>query len=252
MINHQTHYSIDFDDSEEAIIKENVKAFIHCSPHNPTGHVWTEEEHQRLFAVCQNHGVLIISDEIHQDFTYGDHQHIPSAIVANGKYRDIIVTANSASKSFNLTALTHSNLLIPNEALRQQYDDYIQRSIRAEASLFGVIATQAAYEDGQDWLNALKEVIHHNYLWAKTRLSEAIPQVTVSPLEGTYLMFVNLNPVLDAIDIVQFIEERCGIAVDYGDWSGDNNNGYIRINLRTKPEIIENSIEKIIKEANKL
>lgn len=102
MINHQNHYSIDFDDSEEAIIKENVKAFIHCSPHNPTGHVWTEEEHQRLFAVCQDHGVLIISDEIHQDFTYGDHQHIPSAIVANGKYRDIIVTANSASKSFNL------------------------------------------------------------------------------------------------------------------------------------------------------
>lgn len=65
-------------------------------------------------------------------------------------------------------------------------------------------------------------------------------------------MFINLNPVLDAIDIVQFIEERCGIAVDYGDWSGDNNNGYIRINLGTKPEIIENSIEKIIKEANKL
>ena len=76
--------------------------------------------------------------------------------------------------------------------------------------------------------------------------------MTVSPLEGTYLMFVNLNPVLDDIDIVQFMEERCGIAVDYGDWFGDKNKVYIRINLGTKPEIIENSIEKIIKEANKL
>lgn len=76
--------------------------------------------------------------------------------------------------------------------------------------------------------------------------------MTVSPLEGTYLMFVNLNPVLDDIDIVQFMEERCGIAVDYGDWFDDNYKGYIRTNLETKAKIIENSIEIIIKEANKL
>lgn len=252
LINQDNHFSIDFDAFEAAIIQEDVKVFIHCSPHNPTGRVWTEEEHRRLFDICQKHQVLIISDEIHQDFTYGNHRHIPSAVVADGQYRDLIVTANSASKTFNLAALTHSNLIISHEGLRQQYDEYIKGVVRSEPSLFGIIATQAAYKQGQDWLNGLKNLVTNNYRWAKERLNQALPQVTISPLEGTYLMFVNLNPILNGIDSVEFMEKRCGIAVDYGEWFGDNYTGYIRINLGTKTEIIEQAIEKIIEEALKL
>lgn len=252
LINEQNNYRIDFDGFEQAIIEHDVKVFIHCSPHNPAGRVWSEEEHIRLFEICERHDVLIISDEIHQDFTYGDVKHWPSATVSNGKFKHRIITANAASKSFNLAALAHSNIVIPNPDLRQQYDDYAAKMIQTEANLFGVMATQAAYSGGADWLEGVKAVILDNYHQAKDRLLTALPDVTISPMQGTYLMFIDLNPILKGHDIVEFMQSSCGVAIDYGEWFGTGYEGYIRLNLATKYEYVEQAIEAIIREANKL
>ncbi|MRJ48078.1 MalY/PatB family protein [Fundicoccus ignavus] len=252
LINEANEFSIDFKAFEQAIIDQEVKVFIHCSPHNPAGRVWTEAELIRLFEICQKHDVLIISDEIHQDFTYGDVRHIPSATVANGQYRDMIITANSASKSFNLAALAHSNIVITNPVLRELYDQFAKTMIQTEANLFGVMATEAAYRDGAEWLETVKAIIFNNYETAKAKLTESLPNVTISPLQGTYLMFINLNPVLKGHNIVEFMQTRCGVAVDYGEWFGEGYEGYIRLNLATKPEFVDQAIDAIIREAKKI
>lgn len=252
LLNEANQYSIDLDAFEASLVAQDVKVFIHCSPHNPAGRVWTEEEQIGLFEICERHDVLIISDEIHQDFTYGEVRHIPSAVVAAGKYRDRIITANSASKSFNLAALAHSNIVISNAALRQRYDDFASTMIQTEANLFGVIATEAAYSGGAEWLEAVKAVIYDNYEWAKERLLAAFPEVTISPMQGTYLMFIDLNPILKGHDIVDFMQNSCGVAIDYGEWFGKGYEGYIRMNLATKFEFVEKAIEAIIREAKQL
>lgn len=252
LINQQGDFTIDFEQFETAVVASEAKVYIHCSPHNPVGRVWTKAEQAQLFEICAKHNVIIISDEIHQDFTFGEHQHIPAAKVAQGRYSDRIITANSASKSFNIAGLTHSTLIISDEALREQYDNYALSTIATEFNMMGMLATEAAFAGGHDWLTGLKYLILANYRTAEQRLNEALPEVNISPLEGTYLLFLDLNPILKGHDIVDFMQNRCGIAVDYGEWFGEGYQGYIRINLATKPELVEQAIETIIREAKML
>lgn len=243
--NDDGYFTIDYDRFEEAIIQNQVKLYLHCSPHNPVGRVWAEEESIRLFEICQKHDVLVISDEIHQDFTY-DSVHIPSAILENGKYRDAIITVNSASKTFNIAGLTHCHLIISDETLRQQYDEYAQTIVQTELNVMGLLATEAAYQAGQPWLDGLKELILHNYQELVAAFRQGAPDVVVSPLEGTYLVFLDLRKVLDPADVKSFIQDRCGLAVDYGEWFGDNYTGFIRLNLATKPDIVKQAVDSII------
>ncbi|MGP6146920.1 MalY/PatB family protein [Jeotgalibaca sp. A122] len=250
--NEACQFDIDFEAFEEAIITDQVKMYIHCSPHNPAGRVWLEEEQQRLFEICEKYDVLIISDEIHQDFTFGGAKHIPSAMVANGRFRNRIVTANAASKSFNLAALTHAHIIIPDENLRKIYDDYANTVIKTELNIMGVLATEAAYKGGQAWLDTVKSIIEENYDCALNKLKKELPEVTVAPLQGTYLMFMDLNPILKGMSSREFMQKKCGVAIDYGEWFGSQYEGYIRINLATKFELVNQAIASIIREAKLL
>lgn len=245
-------FTIDFQKFEAAVVSSKAKVYIHCSPHNPIGRVWTEEEQLKLFEICEQHDVLIISDEIHQDFTFGESRHIPSATVAGGRYKHRIITANSASKSFNIAGLAHSTIVLEDEGLRAQYDAYARSTIATEFNMIGLLATEAAYTGGHEWLDMLKEVIYANYESAVRLFKAHLPEVVVTPLEGTYLLFADLKPILKGHDIVDFMENCCGIAIDYGEWFGERYQGYIRINLATKPELIEEAMQRIIREAKAL
>lgn len=245
LVNNNGYFTIDYDAFEQAIVDNDVKLYIHCSPHNPVGRVWTEDEAVRLLDICQKHGVQVISDEIHQDFVYGNNVQIPSAVLNNGAYRSSVVTVSSASKTFNIAGLTHCNIIITDDALRQQYDAYAQTIVQTEANVMGLFATEAAYTGGHPWLDGLKEVVYHNYELVVDAF-KALPDVVVSPLEGTYLVFIDLNKELDASDIKAFIQDKCGLAVDYGEWFGDNYTGFIRLNLATKPELVETALARIV------
>ena len=117
-------YTVDYDVFESAIKQNDVKVFIHCNPHNPVGHVWTENEMDWLFSICERHKVLIISDEIHQDLITGPTPFTPTLSVCNGVYKDNIIAMSSVSKSFNMASLHQAEVIIPNEALRNQYTAY--------------------------------------------------------------------------------------------------------------------------------
>ena len=246
------YFTIDYDEVEKKIVENNVKLFIQCSPHNPAGRVWKEEELAKILEICKKHNVLVISDEIHQDIIMKGYKHIPSAIVANGKYADNLITISAASKTFNLAGLIHSNIIISNDELRKKYDEEIKKINQTEINILGMLATQVAYEKGSEWLENVKEIIEDNFNYLKTELNKHIPEITITNLEGTYLVFLDLRKIIPIDKVKEFIQDKCNLAIDFGEWFGASFKGFIRINLATDPEIVKKAVESIIFEYKKL
>ena len=244
-------FKIDFETFEKEIRENDVKLYIHCSPHNPVGRVWTLEEQRRVFEICEKYDVLVLSDEIHQDFTYEDHKQISALALDEGRYNNRLIVANSGSKTFNLASLVHSTLLIPDSNIREQFDKFSKENLGAEPSLLGQIALEAGYRDGKDWVEGLKATIRYNFNLIHDTLAQKVPEIKVYPLEGTYLVFLNLEKVLNGKTTKQFIQDECGLAIDFGHWFGKGYNSYIRINLATSPENIKEAVERIVKNCNR-
>ncbi|MCM3638443.1 pyridoxal phosphate-dependent aminotransferase [Sporosarcina luteola] len=246
LVNDNGFYHIDFDAFEKSIIDNDVKLFIQCSPHNPVGRVWTEEELVKVLSICKKHGVLVVSDEIHQDLTMEGHKHIPSAIVCDGEFADRLITVTAPSKTFNLAGLLFSQIIIEDEQLRTQFDDYVKTVNQTEVNILGLTAAEAAYRHGQEWLDGLLAVIRHNYEHVKRHLHEVAPGIIISPLEGTYLIWLDLRNVIDPEKTKEFIQDRCRIAVDFGEWFGPEGKGFIRLNMATEPRFVELAVENIL------
>ncbi|WP_262175974.1 MalY/PatB family protein [Saccharococcus sp. Marseille-Q5394] len=246
LVNDNGFYHIDFDAFEKSIIDNDVKLFIQCSPHNPVGRVWTEEELVKVLSICKKHGVLVVSDEIHQDLTMEGHKHIPSAIVCDGEFADRLITVTAPSKTFNLAGLLFSQIIIEDEQLRTQFDDYVKTVNQTEVNILGLTAAEAAYRHGQGWLDGLLAVIRHNYEHVKRHLHEVAPEIIISPLEGTYLIWLDLRNVIDPEKTKEFIQDRCRIAVDFGEWFGPEGKGFIRLNMATEPRFVELAVENIL------
>lgn len=245
------YFTMDYEKIEKAIVDQQVKLFLQCSPHNPTGRVWTEEELARVLEICRKHHVLVISDEIHQDIILGEKKFVPAATVSNGSYRDMVITLNSASKTFNLATLLHSHIIITDDELRKTYDKFASALNRTDVSIMGMVATKAGYTYGERWLNQVLDVVKDNYQYLKTQLNEKLPKMTVCALEGTYLVLVDLRSYVKPGETVDFVQKRCRLAVDYGEWFGKNYEGFIRLNLATDPAYVKSAVAKIIEEAEK-
>ncbi len=228
-----------FEDIEAKCCDPSVKVLLLCNPHNPTGHVWTEEELTHIAEVCQKHNVFVIADEIHCEFVnpaFGK-KYIPFATIAdkvnagtrNKKLKYCICT--SPSKAFNIAGLQIANIICPDDSIRRRIDRAININEVCDVNPFGVIALQAAYtSEGEDWLTQLNEYIYSNYDFAKQWIEEHFPQWQVTPLEGTYLLWVKVNT--DADQLCKDILNRCNVYINSGSMYGDNN--YIRINLATQ------------------
>ena len=239
-------FTMDFEAIEAAIAAHRVEMLLFCSPHNPAGRVWTEEELETLFEICRRHDVLIVSDEIHQDLCLFGHQFIPALKVADGSYAGRIVTLNAASKTFNLAGLLHSHIIITDEALRERYDRFARGMNRNAINIMGQTATIAGYTAGEEWLEALTGVVEDNYTWMRDTLAERAPDAVVTPLEGTYLALIDLRRCLPAEEVRGFILRDCRLAVDYGEQFGANFQGFIRLNLATDPALVREAVERIV------
>ncbi|RRJ64586.1 pyridoxal phosphate-dependent aminotransferase [Paenibacillus oralis] len=252
LVNDNGKYVMDYMAIEKAIVENGVKLFIQCSPHNPVGRVWTEEELDKILEICKEHHVLVVSDEIHQDITMKGQKFIPATVVADGKYRDHLITLNSASKTFNLAGLLHSHIIISDDKIREAYDEFVKRINQTEINIMGYVATQAGYEYGEEWLNNINEIIESNYNFVKKELKEKAPHIEVADLEGTYLLFLDLRKYVKLEDIGDFVQKKCKLAVDYGEWFGENFVGYIRLNLATHPEYVQKAVANIVREIQAL
>lgn len=170
LINEDGKYRIDFDDFEKQIVENNVKLFILCSPHNPVGRVWSEEELETVLEICKKHHVFVIADEIHQDIMLGKRKFISALNVKNRTFHDNLVVVTAPSKTFNLACLLNAHTIIPDEKIREKYDQAIKTINQTEKSLMGQIAAEAAYTHGEEWVESLLEVIRHNFNYLKNEL----------------------------------------------------------------------------------
>ncbi len=242
--NESSQYSFDYEDFEKKIIENDVKLFVLCSPHNPVGRVWRKEELKRILDICRKHNVFVISDEIHQDLVYGENKHIPAYLV--GDYEDMLIMIIAPSKTFNLAGAQNSEVIIPNEKLREKWDKYVNGIRVLGGNGFGYVAAEAAYRGGDEWLEEVKEQIQENYQYLKIALNEKIPKAIVAPLEGTYLVWIDLSSYVDPQNIKEFMQKKCRIAVDYGEWfGGERFAGCIRINLATSLDNVKKGVEAI-------
>ncbi len=246
---HNGYFTMDYDAVEKAVRENQVKMFLMCSPHNPAGRVWTEEELDQVLAICRRHHVLVVSDEIHQDIVFKGKRFIPAAAVAGRKYRDMVVTLNSASKTFNLATLIHSHIIITDEKLMEAYDKFASGLNRTEVSIMGMEAAMAGYEKGEEWLGSVLNVIYDNYCYLKGTLERGLPGVQVCCMEGTYLPMIDLRACVEPDKVQEFVQKRCRLAVDYGEWFGDGYKGFIRMNLATDPAYVRQAAERMISQA---
>lgn len=245
-------FSIDFEKLENEIIKNKAKLIIFCNPHNPVGRVWTKEEIEKVFEICKKHNLYIVSDEIHQDINMEVRPFI-SALSVKNKFAEKLIVLNSASKTFNLASLLNSHVIIPNEKIRKEYKKFVAKVNRTEFNLLGLIATEAAYKYGADWVDGLLKTIKRNYEYIKEEFSNKIPEIIISPLEGTYLPFFDLRNMVSKNRVKEFIQDDCKIAIDFGEWFGKNFKGFIRVNIATDFKYIEyfaNSVIKQLKNKN--
>ena len=251
LINENGAYRIDYHDFEQKIVDNEVKLFILCSPHNPVGRVWKREELKTILDICRKHHVYVISDEIHHDLVYGDNVHVPSLTV--GDYDDMVFMLTAPSKTFNLAACQNSIIVIPDEKLRNKWDAFVDVLHVNSGNSFGYVAAKAAYEGGREWLNEVLDVIKGNYDYLKARIETELPNAVASELEGTYLTWIDLRAYLKPEEMKSFMEEKCGLAFDYGDWFGGEDYAcFIRMNLATSRENVACAVDRIVEQLNEV
>lgn len=235
LVNTEGRYTMDYAAFEREIIENQVKLFILCSPHNPVGRVWSREELQKVLEICRKHDVFVISDEIHQDLTYEGHKNIPAYMV--GDYQDMLISLTAPSKTFNLAGAQNSIILIADEKLRKKWDLFVKQIQVNEGNTFGYLAAEAAYRDGEAWYEAVKSQIIGNYHELQEMLSAQLPEAVISPLEGTYLAWVDLRACAEPDQVKKKVIDECRLGVDFGDWFGGKRfDGFIRLNLATSAE----------------
>ena len=248
--NEDNRYTVDYDAFEAAIINYKVKLFIHCNPHNPVGHVWSEAEMGRLFNICKQHNVLIISDEIHQDLITGPMPFTSALSVSNSTYKDNIIATSSVSKSFNMASLHHAEIIIPYEKLRSQFNAYKAQVYHTDSDVIAEAAIAAAYThpEAEAWLTDVLTVIRENYAYLCRELCTALPKIRISPMDGTYLAWIDFGAYVKAEDMHDLFENKCRIAPSFGKWfGGENYVTFVRLNLATSFENIKTATHNIIK-----
>ena len=238
-------YEIDFDDFEEKIRKEQVKLFLLCSPHNPVGRVWTREELSRMMEICRRCGVIVVSDEIHCDFTWEGHRHHILAGL-DPEYEENTVICTAPSKTFNLAGLQCSNIFIPDKDLRKRFLQIHDRNACDLINTMGLAAAQAAYEAGSEWLLQLKEYLWGNILFMEQYLKEKIPQLGMLRPEGTYLVWMDARGLgFTEQERQRFFLEKAKVWLNSGRVFGPEGEGFERVNIACPRPVLKQALEQL-------
>lgn len=225
-------YEIDFDDFEKQAADEKTKVFLLCNPHNPAGRVWTPEELSRMNDICLKHGVQVISDEIHCELVMPGYKFTPFAAVSKA-CQDNCITTNSPTKSFNIAGLQIANIITNNDTIKRKIDRAININEVCDVNPFGVIALQAAYNEGESWIDQLNLYLWENYKVLKDFFQEHLPKLKVLKLEGTYLVWIDISATgLKADELTNELLQHGKVMVNSGTMYGKTTGAdYLRINI---------------------
>lgn len=224
-------YRMDFEDLETKTADPNVKAMLLCNPHNPAGRVWTRDELVRLGEICRRNHVTVISDEIHCELVFPGHTYLPFASISDQHLWNS-VTCISPSKSFNMAGLQIANIIARDDALRQRIDRAININEVCDVNPFGVEATIAAYNQGEEWLMQLIGYLHGNYETLCEFFGKYLPQIAVTELEGTYLVWTDCRKLGLSSDVLQSrLLAEAGVWLNSGTMYGAEGEGFMRWNI---------------------
>lgn len=238
------HYEVDFADFAQKIVKERVKLFILCNPHNPTGRVWSREELTKMGDICYEHQVVVVSDEIHSDFVFqGKHQVFAGL---KEEYKKMTVTCTSPSKTFNLAGLQVSNIFIADEKLRTQLKKEIAAAGYSQLNIMGLVACEAAYRDGEEWYRAVHSYIWQNIVYTKEFLEKHIPGIQMRKPEGTYLVWLDCRGLgRTERELEELIVQKAGLWLDAGTIFGKSGAGFQRINVACPRATLRAALERL-------
>ena len=238
-------YHIDFEDFEDKIIRENIKLFLLCNPHNPGARVWTKEELTRLGDICIKHDVIVVSDEIHQDFVFDEAKHIVFADIKK-KFQSITITCTSPTKTFNLAGTQVSNIFIADKKLRYAFKKQVDAAGYSQCNVMGLVAGEAAYLYGEEWFEAVKAYIWENIKFIQTYVDNNLKGVTMTKQEGTYLVWLDFNKMdIPPEEVDRRILYEAKLWLDSGAIFGKAGEGYQRINAACPRSILEDALDRI-------
>lgn len=238
-------YRIDFYGLEQQAADPRVKLLLLCNPHNPVGRVWSRSELSRIGEICLRHKVVVVSDEIHCEIVHPDHRYTPFASLCK-EFEQRSITCISPSKAFNLAGLQIANIVAADAQIRAQINGAINANEVCEVNPFGIEALMAAYNHSEPWLGELNRYLCANYDLLKGYFEEHLPQLLVTPLEGTYLVWVDCRALgVPAQKLVEALRDKARLEVCAGTLYGAAGEGFIRINIASPRSVLLEGLNRL-------
>jgi len=224
-------FTVDYEDLEHKAADPKVKVMLLCNPHNPAGRVWRREELVRIGEICIRHGVTVVSDEIHCELVFPGHRYTPFASISED-FLQHSVTCISPSKAFNIAGLQIANIICADADRRAKIDRAINDNEVCDVNPFGVIATQAAYDEGGEWLDRLIGYLHANYLTMREFCRKQLPDFPIAVLEGTYLVWMDCRRLgMPSAELERQLVGKARLWLNAGTMYGAEGEGFMRWNI---------------------
>ncbi|MGI5453528.1 MalY/PatB family protein [Streptomyces sp. CA-249302] len=230
----------------EAAIRPDTKLFILSHPHNPTGNVWSEDELRTMGEICARHGVLVISDEIHQDLIINPaKKHVPFASLGE-EFAQNSITCTAPSKTFNLPGLQSANLFVPNRRMREELARQYERNLFPLVNVLGMVAAEAAYAYGEPWLEEQLAYLRGNHAHFTQAINSATSKVRVLPADSLYLAWMDCRGLgMDAASLDKFMLTKARLWLDKGQKFGIDGHGYMRVNLGCPRSTVDEAVRRL-------
>lgn len=242
---HQT-YRIDFEDLERKTADPGVKLMLLCNPHNPAGRVWTREELYRIGEICLKNGVTVVADEIHCELVFPGHTYTPFASISD-RHLQYSVTCLSPSKSFNIAGLQIANIIAWDREVRHRIDRAININEVCDVNPFGIEATVAAYNEGEEWLLQLLDYLKANYDFLCDFFHNHLPQIPVTELEGTYLVWTDCRALsVPSGELQESLLRETGLWLNSGTMYGTEGEGFLRWNIACPRKVLEDALTRFL------
>ena len=237
-------YTFDLEDLKSKIT-ESTRLLLLCNPQNPGGMVWTREELTALTDICLEHNIMIISDEIHSDLIFKGHKHIPVASISEEVAQNSMVCM-APSKTFNVAGLASSLVIIPNKRKFAAYERKLGIGHLGMGNIFGSIALEAAYSNGDEWLEQMLDYLWNNYLLLEKFMKEHLPRVKVMKPEATYLVWLDFSDYgMKNEELSKFTTEQAKVALNDGGRFGIGGDGWLRLNIGCPRSVLKEGLEKL-------
>lgn len=229
----------------EKLASEGAKFMILCHPHNPVGRVWTREELEDVGRICIKHKVTVISDEIYSDLMLFGNKHIPFASI-NDEFAKNTITCTSASKTFNLSGLQVATVIMPNIEMKEAYDKTLYKNQTFRNNVFSVVANTVAMNECEDWYKQVIQYIEGNVKFASDYINKNIPGIKASIPQSTYLVWMDCRELgLSGDDLMEFMIEEAGLALNDGRIFGTGGEGFMRVNAGCSRVVLEKALKQL-------